>query len=649
MWFFFAWFYIEKEVEFLSFFSKTYGVKRIRLSKNPSLAQYLTLADLFKNLPHTVLREMKDNTVREFLAGGEVLFEENSEGNDLYILAAGKLRFEKRGADGSIRDVGEFKRLDIIGELSLFTGEKRSATVKAIRDSELIRVPRDVALSILLKYPESLLQITKIIAERLANAKKESRGFVSLPRTYSILSALPKNVLDEIIHNLGLVFLRYGSFCVVDESVFLDRTSELQSLAEKDREPWIIRFFSQMEAEYDFVFYLLEDKKEFTTWAERALRQSDSILFIKEATADPNCIQLESLLDKKQIKDRNQILVLLQPNPVDVVQGTIKHLEKRKFHRHYHVHFDRLDTWERLGRGLLGKSIGLALGGGGAKGFSHLGVLRALEENQIPIDMVSGTSAGSIFAALLAMGETSKGSEEKAKAFWISKDLLNEYTVPVLSLTTGKKYTEAIRQFFGSIQIEDLWIPYYAIATNLSHSEITVFDKGDLWKAIRASTSIPGIVPPFVEEGVVYVDGGVLDNVPGIALKEQGAGNVISVDVFGDIYPDQDRELSSYFDKTNPGVMANPFTQITNLINFNEILRPKFPPIGDIIIRSILASSRERIRQTEKISELFLQIPTNNFGLLDWLSYERLIELGYISSINKINRNKEKFLNPTLQ
>ncbi|TGM56974.1 alpha/beta hydrolase [Leptospira vanthielii] len=607
------------------------------------------MADLFKNLPHTVLREMKENTIREFLPGGEVLFDVNSEGSDLYILAAGKLRYEKRSTDGTIRDVGEFKRLDIIGELSLFTGEKRSATVKAIRDSELIRVPREVALSILLKYPDSLLQITKIIAERLAHAKTDNKGFVPVSKTFSILSSLSKESLEEIIHKIGLIFLRYGSFCVVDEKMFLERTVELMSLDEKDREPWIIRYFSQMEAEFDFVFYVLEDGKEVTAWTQRALRQSDSILFIKDANVGPNSIHLESLLDKKQFKDRTQILILVQPNAVDVVPGTIRHLQKRKFNRHFHVHLDRLDTWERLGRGLLGKSIGLALGGGGAKGFAHLGVLSALEENQIPIDMVSGTSAGSIFAALIAMGESSSGSKEKAKAFWVSKDLLNEYTVPVLSLTTGKKYTEAIRQFFGSIQIEDLWIPFYAISTDLSHSEIHVHDRGDLWKAIRASTSIPGIVPPLIDDGVVYVDGGVLDNVPGITLKERGVGKVISVDVFGDIYPDQDKELSAYFDKTNPGVMTHPLTQITNLINFNEILRPKFPPIGDIIIRSILSSSRDRIRQTEKISDLFLQIPTNNFGLLDWFAYERLIELGYVSSIDKIIRNREKFINPTLQ
>lgn len=623
-------------------------MKRIRISKHQALAQYLTLADLFKSLPHTVLREMKESTVREFLAGGEVLFEENSDGNDLYILAAGKLRYEKRAADGSIRDIGEFKRLDIIGELSLFTGEKRSATVKAIRDSELIRVPRDVALSILLKYPDSLLQITKIIAARLAHAKTESKGFVPVSRTFSILSAIPNDALEEILHKIGLVLLRYGSFCVVDEKFFLERTSDMQALEDSEKETWIIRFFSQLESEFDFVFYRLDNQNSINPWVKRALRQSDSILFIKEANADSHCIPLESLLDPKLFKDRPQVLILVQPDPVTVVPGTILHLQKRKYRRHFHVHSDRLDSWERLGRGLLGKSIGLSLGGGGAKGFAHLGVLSALEENQIPIDMVSGTSAGSIFAALIAMGETSTSSKEKAKAFWVTKDLLNEYTVPILSLTTGKKYTEAIRQFFGSIQIEDLWIPYYAISTDLSHSEIHVHDRGDLWKAIRASTSIPGVVPPFIDDGVVYVDGGVLDNVPGITLKERGVGKVISVDVFGDIYPDQDKELCAYFDKTNPGVMTNPLTQITNLINFNEILRPKFPPIGDIIIRSILASSRDRIRQTEKISDLFLQIPTNNFGLLDWFAYERLIELGYVSSIDKINRSREKFLNPSL-
>lgn len=587
-------------------------------------------------------------TKREFYASGEVLFQQGDSGSDLFILSAGKLRYEKTGKEGNLRDLGDFKRLDLIGELSLFTGEKRSATVRALRDSEVIRVPREMALPILTKYPDTLLQITKVIAERLAIAKSETVSFKPTKHTFCFISSLSTEVFLSVIHNLGISILPYGSFYLLDEAHYLEKTKELLVLEEKDREPWLIRYFSSLESEYDFLFFLVSDKDHISSFIERALRQSDALVYIKEADSHPHCILLESILSKETLQNKEQYLVLLQPNKIAVMVGTVKHLSNRKLDRFFHVHLEREDTWDRLARGLLGQSIGLALGGGGAKGFAHLGVLSALEENSIPIDMIAGTSAGSIFAALISMGYTAASAKEEAKKFWINQDLLNEYTVPLLSLTTGKKYTEAIRNFFKTIQIEDMWIPYYAVATDLSNSEIFVFDRGDLWKAIRASTSIPGVVPPFIDEGVVYVDGGVLDNVPGLTIKERGAGIIISVDVFGDIYPDQDKELEEYFDKTAPGILTNPIKQVTNLINFTAFLNPKFPPIGDIIIRSILASSRERIRLTEKQSDLFLQIPTNNFGLLDWFAYERLIELGYISSEKRVKEFKKRIVNQAL-
>ncbi|MCZ8341971.1 MAG: patatin-like phospholipase family protein [Leptospira sp.] len=615
-------------------------MNRIRKSKNPALADYLTLADLFRTLPHSVLREMMTCTSREFYTSGQILFKQGDEGNDLYILSAGKLRYEKFGNDGSLRDMGEFKRLDLIGELSLFTGEKRSATVRALRDSEVIRVPKDLALPILTKYPDTLLQITKIIAERLAHAKLDSHTFITTKRTFSFISSLSDEKVSSFIHHLGLSILPHGSFYILDEKTFLKKTEELSDLEEKDREPWLIRFFTSLESEYDYVFFLIGDGDITSQWVDRALRQADSLLFIKDAEDSPQCIRLESKIAKEIYQGKSKILVLVQPDRERVKAGTINHLRQRRYDRFFHVHLERPDSWNRLARGILGSSLGLALGGGAAKGFAHLGVLLALEENQIPIDMVAGTSAGAIFAALIAMGFTAKHAETEAKKLWVDRDILNEYTVPVLSLTTGKKYTETIQSFFGDIQIEDLWIPFYAIATDLSHSEIVVLESGPLWKAIRATTSIPGVVPPFMDDGVVYVDGGVLDNVPGLPLKDRGAGKIIAVDVFGDIYPDQDKEWAEYFDDKNPGILTNPLRQVTNLINFNAFLKPKFPPIGDIIVRSILASSRERIRLTEKKSDLFLQIPTNNFGILDWFAYDRLIELGYISSKDKISKFK---------
>ncbi|TGL63940.1 alpha/beta hydrolase [Leptospira ognonensis] len=607
-------------------------------NRNALLSQYITVKDLFKNLPHAVIREMMDCTVREYLPSGSVLFSEGDLGMDLYILAQGRLRYEKTSPDGKT-DLGEFQKLDILGELSLFTGEPRSATVVAIRDSEIIRVPRDLALNILTNHPQALLQVTRIIAERLARARNRDQNQRVNSSSFCFIPTSPDMNLDELIQAVELSAGQFGNYKIITSKDFYDQFPNLGE--DTDLEHNILDWFQKLENNHQNIFYV--GTYEEAACSKRFVRQSDRVILVQDSSLPPNKSPMEAYLDKTRQKNRNIDLLLYHAKFDSLPKNTSAHLRTRSVSRHYHVHIPTKQTIDRLLRGILGKSIGLALGGGGAKGFAHLGILRSIEESRVPIDMVSGTSAGSIFAALISMGYDSERSKIQAKKLWVDRDLLNEYTIPVLSLVAGKKYTEAIRDFFGEIQIEDLWIPYYAVSTDLSNSESHIHSDGSLWKAIRASTSLPGIVPPFIEEGVVFVDGGVMDNVPGLLLKEKGAGPVISVDVFGDIYPDQDKELTNYFDKSSPGVLDHPIVQLTNLINFKNIFQPKFPPIGDIIIRSILVSSRERIRQTEKVSELFLQIPTNNFGVLEWFSYEKLIELGYICSKSKIQNFKKEY------
>ncbi len=605
------------------------------------LSQYITVKDLFRNLPHAVIREMMNCTVREYLPSGSVLFREGDKGMDLYILAQGRLRYEKTGTDGK-SDQGEFHKMDILGELSLFTGEPRSATVIAIRDSELIRVPRELALKILSSHPQALLQVTTIIAERLARARTRTNKTKSNSSSFCLLPANQDFDLEPLIQIIKSNASTFGKICFIYEREFPSIFSENVGKRDTETEHNILNWFQNIENNYNIIFYIGSFLD--TDWSRRCIRQSDRVLIIQDSLDPPNISPMESFIKSTSNRIQPVDLILLQHSSFNLPSGTESHLKLRRVSRHYHIHLENSSTIQRLIRGILGKSIGLALGGGGAKGFAHLGILRAIEENSIPIDMVSGTSAGSIFAALIAMGYDAEEGRKHAKKLWVDKDLLNEYTIPVLSLVSGGKYTRAIVEFFQSIKIEDLWIPYFAVSTDLSNSESHIHADGYLWKAVRSSTSLPGIVPPFIEDGIVYVDGGVMDNVPGLLLKERGAGPIISVDVFGDIYPDQDKDLSNYFDKSNPGVLDHPVVQLGNLINFKNIFQPKFPPIGDIIIRSILVSSRERIRQTEKISELFLQIPTNNFGVLEWFSYEKLIQLGYICSNEKIKQFKADYL-----
>lgn len=607
-------------------------------SRNSSFLHKLTLLEIFRTLPKSALREFFSCVERIQMRGGEVLFEEGSPGNDLFILLAGKLQFEKQNPEGGSPILGTFRRQDLIGELSLLTGESRSATVRALRDSELIRVPANKALQILQKSPEALLEITKVIAQRLAHVNDLIGHAQPTPKSFTFLSSLPKEEIQQVLDSFGMYVLRFGSFCVIDERFYVERMSEIEHLEEIEKESAAIRLLAKIESQYDFILYLIQDQDVNSEWISRAIRQGDSFVFLKRGDSFQNFKKWDKFLKTTEKQNRPKYLAVLQTNISSICKGTIRHLQDQEYRRHFHIHLKKPDSIERLVRGLLGKSIGLALGGGGAKGFAHLGVWQALMEESIPVDMISGTSAGSIFAALIAMGKTLEEAKQDTKQIWVEKDLLNEYTLPVIALTSGKKYTETIQNFFGDIQIEDLWIPYTAISCNLTTSETVHHTRGPLWKAIRASTSIPGIIPPFLDGENILVDGGVLDNVPGIPLIKEGAGILIAVDVFGEYSSEEDKEIHDYLASPNPGILANPLSPLLSYMQKNLSLRPKFPPIGDIIIRSFLSSSRERQRETEKRSSLFLQIPTNQFGLLDWLSFSDLVELGYHSTKNRIAR-----------
>lgn len=131
---------------------------------------------------------------------------------------------------------------------------------------------------------------------------------------------------------------------------------------------------------------------------------------------------------------------------------------------HSIIRKDVVADFGRLSRKLTGKSIGIALSGGGAKGFAHLGLLKCFEENDIPVDMISGTSAGAIMGGLFAMGLSSSDILPLIRNFWLDRNILGDFTFPFVSLVRGKRYSGAIHEFFKDRNIETLPIPFYAIA-----------------------------------------------------------------------------------------------------------------------------------------------------------------------------------------
>ena len=171
------------------------------------------------------------------------------------------------------------------------------------------------------------------------------------------------------------------------------------------------------------------------------------------------------------------------------------------------------------------------LGGGGARGFAHLGALRAFQEARIPIDIVGGTSMGAIVGAQYAMGYTLDHMIELNRRCFVHTNPISDYTIPLVSLIAGDRMSRTLKKMFGDARIEDQWLPYFCVATNLSRATIAVHQQGSLAFAVGTSIAVPGLAPPLIQNGDFLVDGGLLENVPVGVMRRVSQGRVFTVDV----------------------------------------------------------------------------------------------------------------------
>ena len=199
-----------------------------------------------------------------------------------------------------------------------------------------------------------------------------------------------------------------------------------------------------------------------------------------------------------------------------------------------HHHLQAPADYERVVRLLTGRAVGLVLSGGGARGFAHLGVVRALREHGVPIDLVGGTSMGAILAAGVASDWGDEELVHRFKRCFVDTNPLSDYTLPIVSLVSGRKVGMLLRSELGDIDIEDLPLPFFCVSSNLTTGRMAVHQQGPLWRWLRASVAIPGVLPPVFQGGEVFVDGGAMNNLPVDVMRAKGRGPVIGVDVGND-------------------------------------------------------------------------------------------------------------------
>ena len=310
---------------------------------------------------------------------------------------------------------------------------------------------------------------------------------------------------------------------------------------------------------------------------------------------------------------------------VQVLQAEIQKYTSRRIH---HTPYYSPDTpfkgdFHRLARRLCGKSIGLTLGGGGARGISQIGIIRAMEEAGIPIDLIGGTSIGAFVGALYArhadvvpmFGLAKKFAGRMASLWRFALDL----TYPSASYTTGHEFNRGIFKTFGNTQIEDFWLEYYCNTTNISKSRQEFHTSGYAWRYIRASMSLAGLLPPLCDEGSMLLDGGYVDNLTVSHMKGLGVDIIFAVDVGAldddtpQTYGDSLSGAWAFFNRWNPfSVHPNP------------------PTLADIQGRLAYVSSVDALERAKMLPGcIYMRPPVDDYGTLDFAKFDEIYQMGY--------------------
>jgi NTE family protein/lysophospholipid hydrolase len=293
------------------------------------------------------------------------------------------------------------------------------------------------------------------------------------------------------------------------------------------------------------------------------------------------------------------------------------------------VQVDRAADFQRLARHVAGRAIGLVLGGGGARGFAHIGVIRALQEAGVPIDRVGGTSMGAVIAAQYAGGLKPEEMTEINRRGWIGLRPHREFTLPLVSLVSGRRAGRMLKMMFGDQSIEDLWLNYFCVSTNLSRAELMVHRQGPVRRWLRASISIPGTAPPLIDDsGDLLIDGGVLDNVPVAAMRDLGESEIIAVDVSPDV------ELVV---RAGMKLAPSPWRLLTDRILRRKVVHA-FPSLFQILYRTSLLSSIRTGRGGRGAVAMYLEPPTSRFETFQMESLDEIVESGYRYAVEQLSK-----------
>jgi len=540
---------------------------------------------------------------------GVSIIRENDRARSLFVIVSGRFDIRIAGQKGPVAEIAQGQP---VGEIAFLAGSKRTATVTALRDSIVLKITRRQFDNICRQYPSIWAAMTTTLAKRLANANvKPARKTDPVPRTIAIIPAGKSPIPNGFVETFCQMLAKKTNTLVV-------KSSDLPGLAGRHKKlatGSIAKKLNELEARHDHIVYVADN--ELSQWSRLAVRQADMILIVGSHSQD-NATNIEQNDIEKFAETMHRVearrLVLVHPDR-GPISGTMRWLENRTVRMHHHV--NGLKEYQRLLRFILGEAVGLVACGGGAHCAAHIGLYQAMLEHGVTFDAVGGTSGGAAMTAAFAMEVIPDEIDKQTHKMFVTGHAMSKYNLPLFSILDHKNFDVRLRVCYGERNIEDLWIPYFAIATNLTTSSIYCQTVGKLWKAVRASASVPALLPPFPVPGEgMLVDGALMDNVPVEAMHQLKTGPNIVVN-----FEDNGLEIAQMAYEDIP----SGWQMIKHLISRKHRKNlGRFPSASTVLMRSL---NPNRTNLDDKLTDndlLLTPAIPKDAGVLDWTQHSRL-------------------------
>ena len=579
-----------------------------RLDMDPT--EFLREIELFGRLDRPALQRLGRSLQTVRVAADTPLVSRGEPSDAIYFVLSGLFDV---CIDNDLPSGIEIGRGQPVGEIGFFAGMPRTASVIAKRDSVVLALTRERYEELVGEHPEIKDRLIHSLSQRLLETTERIDSVVpfSPAKVVAIFPIGNQSVPDDFVSHFVDALRTTGSVLIVDQAStgITGQQADLRSR---------LSLWLEQKAAGTGTLLLRCDSSD-PQWTQIALENSDEILLVGDDTQGSAPLPLELRLAPILAKRRKRIILLHQARQRSY-SNTRQWLDPRAMAPHHHVAVNHIEDYRRLARFLKGTATGLVACGGGAFCSAHIGIYRAFRERGVTFDYYGGTSGGAAMAAAFANQLDAGEISDRLHDIFITRSSLSRLTIPRYSLIDHTQFDTALRANYRDLLIEDLALPFFAIATDITDGSEVCLRRGLLWQAVRATGSIPGLLPPFTtKDKQILIDGSLSNNVPVAAMHREKTGPNIVVD-FGS--PASSFPVTDYEHLPGRWKLASAY-----LLPFGRRSLPDAPRLKSVIVRAMMMS-RQKAAPGDHDRVMAPPLPAG-MNLLDWSRHREIAEAAF--------------------